>query len=623
MPPKELLALIQRMRGKGATRDEIEEVVQENGFVAENDLRMQVQYEEKKARSSALSMSNVGRAMVQGATFNGAGKLGLVDEGAAQDFASANPGMNFASEMAGAVVPSLLTGGAADAVVAGRLGMQGMGRVAAGGMLAGAAEGAAYGGINAPDGERMGSAGMGALIGGTAGALAPGMLHAGRHLLIPSVRANNRVRAAVNQTSGGRDAVLGFVDDAERAGRGDIVRLGDASPRLRQELDFAANSNPDAREQVMNALFTRKSGRPERSLQDLESQFGNPLPSRTADVGEMKESLRQWAAKYYGTMRSGNDLLATDDALLNILTRPQVQDAYRAAQSTPLIREGFGPQALTVSQLSQTRGRLRGLSGRAYTAGDGEMGSALKDAGSQLEAWISARVPEYESLNRAYAAHQEVIRAYEGASDWWIKADRGVMEQAMANIAKMKDPEMRRNATEAARRGAASRLVEMLDGMSENAPGTLDRLVKPNPLMKKKLRVLFGSDDRVEAYMQRVRIERELSYSEGALGGSQTAMRGANADYVPESGVAGSVMRGDVGGAAMNAMSAMTGRGMRQGTAKAITPTLLTEGAGPIRRKIDDLFPNTLRPGSGILGGAAGGLAARTLLDQLTSRRTQ
>jgi hypothetical protein len=611
MPPKELLTLLQRMRAKRAGPDEIADVLAENGFSSESELRAQITQEDRRARNATVSTGNIARSAVQGATLGAAGKFGVVDEQAANQFGDAHPILDGAAQLTGAIVPSLLTGGAADALVAGRFGLQGGARIAAGGGLAGAAEGAAYNAINAPEGERWGAAGAGALLGGVAGALAPSAVNLVARGMNPSLVAKDRLRAAIENSMGGRDAVVEAARAAQRAGRGDVVRMADLSPRLRSELDFAANANPDVRARVLQELGLRRADRPTRMINDAKQLMGTPLPSAGNDIAGVEAARQQWANQAYGSMRSANQVMPLDDELRSIIERPEVTQAFTRAGDTPIIAGGARPQPLSVGRLHEVKKQIAAMANAAFEKeGRGDRGAALKQAATDLDQYIASRVPEYRALNDQYRNFKTVEETLQQTQDWWRSSDVGAIRTAFNNLRRIPDRGTRTVALEAARRGIAAQWVEDLSQMKAGQMSKINDILERSEAFDTKLRIAFGNKATLNRYLQRARVELEMARTDNVTGNSMTAFRQANESYNPTE-AAGQVMRGDIGGAAGGLVKEAFGRGLRQKTAANLAHPLMRQGTTGILEQLDAMLPSRR---NGVMTGAGGALSAQGLM---------
>ncbi len=609
MPPKDVLETVRLMRANRKSSAEIAEYLQLRGYSSETEVRAHMAREAKAERSQDITLNNLGRAAAQGATLGLAGELGGVDVEAAKQFAGANKGANFAAELVGGLIPGALTGGLGEYLAAAR-GLTGVARVGAAGGIAGATEGGLRGFINGADGERLSAAGAQAMIGGAAGTVLPGAARMVGRYVSPNLRAQDRLREAL-KLSGGADAVREFGVRAQRAGRGNLVTLADASPWLRLELDDAVNVNPGARGDAMKLFSSRRANRPTRILDDLRGEVGSPLPSFDVENAALKEATQNWANQAYGTLKANADLVSFDDALSSILTRPEVKRAYRDARETPLIGGAAQPLQLTIGQLHQTKKTLRGWAGEAWTRGNAEKGTELRKAADDLEAEIVRRSPEYADITAEYRQRMDVTRAFEQGADWWNTNDVRAVRTAFNALRRIPDRQARAEAIELARRGLAAEWVKQLNAIKPGQTEAINAMLERSTVMDNKLRIVFGNKRTMQRYLDDVQIEMDMARTDNTLGNSMTSFRGNNAEIMPD-GVGNSLARGDIGGAAVSAATKMGGSGMKQASARMRATPLMRQGVPAMMEEVGRLTqPSTVR-GAGVAGAMSG-----TLLDYL------
>lgn len=286
---------------------------------------------------------------------------------------SDNPKSYLAGQVAGAVLPAVVTaGGSGVAPTLGGRALQGAGM--------GAAQGGLYG-FDSGEGlsNRAIGAGAGAMLGGTVGAAAPavaaGVGNAFARLINGAPTAATVLSRAANKSGVTQSAIDALGPDGML-----IDALGAKGGAMGRR---ASNLNPDAQQILMDAILGRKAGQNVRLATDLERTSGLPI-GNTQGVDALKAAAYQKAqpgitAAYDAARAAGYDLPRTP--FQQILDSPLGSHAYEQAADALKNRtatEGLDA-ASELARWDQAKRILDSKSSVAYRAGD-------HDAGSQASA---------------------------------------------------------------------------------------------------------------------------------------------------------------------------------------------------------------------------------------------
>lgn len=281
--------------------------------------------------SSDISLRNLGRSAMQGATFDFADEaLGALPKwlgggDAAKEemrlrgdlFNRDHPVADAAASIGGALLPSVASFGTlapeAEGVAAGKAAVT-AGKAIVHGMKVGAATGAlgAMGRTDDSDtaGDVLQKTAIGAGMGTTLGAAIPAAVGTAKYLfgkvdLGNGIKVSNvaltQLQKAVAESGypdpaggaqlHGEPAIQQFLIDANRAGRGKDVMFADASDRLRSAIDFAANANPNVRDVVDRAARERQGGMVDRLKDTMRKAFGMGPNAELPFVDRRQEAL--------------------------------------------------------------------------------------------------------------------------------------------------------------------------------------------------------------------------------------------------------------------------------------------------------------------------------------------
>lgn len=525
-------------------------------------------------------------------------------------------------------------------------------------VLRGAGTGAGYGALSsagaADDGtitDRLSAASRGAVTGAVAGGVLAGGVAGARALYSPTVRAARRLGDAVTQ-SGGVPTLRAKVAELAANGRGDVATLGDLSPEMKQAADFAANNNDQALIGLTKVLKTRQTDQTGRLLNDVQTTLGDN-PNASARQAALVDSRRQWAdgASGYGGLRDANPSFDLS-SLSSALNKPTVRSAWRQArlggdlvENSPLDKmiqklaasnpgkspdeiraaaEYFtnaaaqdagkvgavqGSRPVTFDDLQQLVRALRGRAKSAWLKGDGASGSAYTTIADAATNALEEGSPGFKAVNAEYAQRKGLESALQAGQDAWSVDDPRSLGEQMAG--------MKGDALAQFRYGMASKLVAQLRSAATNRD-VARQLLDRSQALDEKLKLAFGDRATFESFMSRVKSEGDLSGLKGAVGGSQTARRLQAAGYDPaEMGIDALAHPGGLAMQLLRAGSHAAKGVLARGTARQMTPWLLTQGA----TNIDALLRQVGQPAP--LVGARATIAAPMGLTSLFDHQDQ
>lgn len=567
-----------------------------------------------------VTARDMGRQMVQGATLGWGDELGLTDPVANAEFEIRNPILSGVMFGAGALLPS----------VAGSLGLAAAAPRMAGSMLGrlglATAQGATEGGLAAagmaPEGDKAVSGALGAGAGAIAGLGSDFLLEAIRGLR-PSVQGARRLEDAVRRSGTpdlsrgtfqqGREAIMETAQRGEATGKPRM--LADASAPLMLEGEFAATRAVEVFAPLEQKLWGRQADATGRMLDDLKRAAPFKLESVEATKRAIQQERSAWAssAEGFAGLRARNpriDVTPLREAMAN----PVMRDAWKQARDAnditmegipPALRGVFGPRGsaprpgrpASFQDLHNLRQILAHKADAAYgSEGKTFLGPAYKTLRDQIDAVISAQVPEYRAIQARYAQSQGQERAFlSGAAAWTRDAD---MTQLMADV----PPDFLTDF----RRGVASALKDQLENTKTNRRAAAD-LMGASRHTQRKLEAVFGDQDTFRQFMQAV--EDEMNMAKGLntmIGGSRTASRQAmdNTSLVDVAAMAGSVPS--------NAIPVAVGArlvpsAINRRAAQSMGPELMATGPNEIDKALDNIMRRARPPrGAGAISALAG-----------------
>lgn len=515
----------------------------------------------------------------------------------------------------------------------------------AGAATRGALGGAAFGGISgAGEGEtpadRLRRAARGTITGAAVGGVLGGAAGKAAQLVSPEAKAARRIANAVEE-SGGVDALKSSNAAAAAAGRGSDILAADLSPHTQMLMRFAANNNPNTYVEAAEKLNARQPNMSDRMLNDVTDLLGE-----TPDAGARAESLAA-SKRAFGASDAGYEGLRKADVKFDpsdvapFLKEPSVQAAWRLARragditkGSPLdelfdklsaanpgvapekIREAMGSEAMsqvvkplgeraiTFDDMHQFKQLLDDKAASAFASRQGSLGQAYATVRDAVKKAMVEKVPGYAVVDSKYAAMTRLETTLQQGIEAFNKT--GTRELA-SDVAQMSPEELQQFRT-----GLASKLVDSLRDANTNRD-VAKRLMDSSISMQEKLKLVFGDESTFNQFMQRVKVEAQMAKTKGAVGGSQTHLLGADAEFDPLPHIPGVVAHGPLG-LFTGLLHHTLGRVSANQTAKAadiVGGKMLTQGSTAIDRLLSELAkPDPLLSGrfTGGLSGLSGSL---------------
>ncbi len=521
------------------------------------------------------------------------------------EFSRRNPVASTVTEFAGGALPTAalmaatpFTGGAAApaAAAAGARSASTLGQLAARyarNIGAGAATGAVSGAGVADEGDRLGEAGVGAIIGGGVGAALPAAVQGGRAAVNfarsrlseaePTVDrfAAERINAALART-GMTPSEAAAVVEADRL-RGIPSTLANVDPKMAAALERVAPRSEATERRVVEALEPQVEGSRYRGTVQVQQRLG--AGNLFDDEETISRELRTRADQNYRTAYAAGDV--NDSAISEILNQPAVQNAYRdaaqiasldaqaartsaARNNTPFspgdyaIRgPGEVPDVRTIDYLKRALDdRVNSLYRSTESTARSEA-NALRVVRDNLRDRTKEIVPEYgEALNR-YAGDVQVRDALRSGFEDFSKLNREEIERLFnrpPSAGGFSDAE-RDAFTTGVNRYLYARIMEAPVG--QNSVGKLIR----SPEMGKKLRPLFDSDSHFDLF--RAAVEREGQLFEQGARSIQSALSGGKmraAGDVDENSAIGQLLGDAMGGNFRSTLTNFAARAARNST---------------------------------------------------------
>lgn len=476
-----------------------------------------------------------------------------IERGAKNQFRDENPLGSFVADLAGATAiqpANALTaapgfiGRGVNAIFgfnpsasAGRRAMQAVRAGAAGGAIAGFDEG--EGGAS----ERLESAGEGALVGGTLGVAAGGVLNilgniggrVVRGLRFATGLSDDQARLRADQLL--REALEADGIDvqmaAQRAANGVPLTIADLGPNTQRLVDAANRLGGEGRRELGDFLTERTAGRldPQTGRRSggqfdrISDQLATAVGIRPEDFTATTDALAArrvaQAAPLYRQLESQTTVV--DDELAELLERPSVRAALRRAATSQRNLGEKVPSAFEEGDVISFRllnaakkeldddARFREtLVGGARKNSVG----AIRSANRQLVSALDARFPGFAQARKSAAEVFELEDALQEGRRF-INEDSFELRRALRN---MSGPER------AMFRLGAARAVQARIGQRGDTQDA--SLIFQNQNMQDRLRTVFGDEAAMNRFMRAVQDENTAQRTRNAvLGGSQTADR--------------------------------------------------------------------------------------------------
>lgn len=509
-----------------------------------------------------VSPRNLGRSAFEGLTFNFGDELtglfgGNENEMRLRDalFKKAHPWVDAAANIVGSApllaVPGLGEGAEGESI----------GAALKAGAKAGALSGALYGAGSGENGaQRFVRGATGATAGGLLGAAIPGAIAGVKAAMNPARVASRRLVNAI-EASGGVQKLLDELNLARGTGRGDLTMLADLSPQLAREADFAANNSDAALVDAAGKIRGRQRDQAERLLNDVRDKLGGD-PVALKRQQELDDATRDWARQAYGALEQQAPTIDAS-SIASRLTKPGVADAYtharlagditagspldamigklmaanpgvdestlRSAASAgilgPAAEQASSARSVTFGDLQQLKRILDDRVTKAYRDGNGELAKSYKTIRDEVKGVLVDAVPDYAKVDAQYAAKKELHKAIDRGIEAWDEEDT---RQLSDQIKQMTSDELREF-----RLAMASELIARLRSAKTNQ-NMAQRLLHGGAALEDKLRIVFGSPEMFDDFMQRLGVEgNTFGRVRGAIGGSETVRRLASAGFDP------------------------------------------------------------------------------------------
>lgn len=446
------------------------------------------------------------------------------------EFSEENPVTSTVAEMGGAVLPVLLTGGAALASKSVPLGtrlLQAAGYGTAQGAITGA--GASEGDLaqNAEDaawGAGIGLVAAPTLLGAASG-IQKGVSAVTRALPGGAKRQANRV--LLETISPGDAATMGRKISTMPS----EAVLADVAPRSARQISYSAGRNVGGANMV-DDLVSRQKGQEDRLLPLIDEQFsGKGLRSTIEDLTTQRSAA---AAQQYSNVYSQR--IYVSDELKEILQQAgdDLPNAWRTAQKLAA-REGRElPRAWDfdesgaikfldavepdVKALDYIKQALDDQVDTLFRNGRNQEALSLKGVRDRLRNFVDEKVPAYKEARSMYAGYSAAL----GAADKGRKYMQSALGDDLAAISSRDIKAMGAHELEAFKSGAAAVLRDRIEGKGSTADITK---IFDNTKIRKKLEAAFGREQ-AQRFIKAVIDEAAMSETyQGILGGSPTASR--------------------------------------------------------------------------------------------------
>jgi len=476
----------------------------------------------------------------------------------------------------------------------------------------GAAGGATLGGISGlGEGttleDRLQHGAMGTLVGGAVGAAAvpalEGVLGAGKFAYNKFIAPNvERARAAMNPTQVAEETVArnfqsgrGMTDDefAASIAAGEPLMLADVGGEpIRSVARYAANTSPEARQTLNEAIYPRVQSQTDRVVREVENMFPN-APDYATEIAALKTRGRAERKPAYDRAYEQGSSGVFNDDLYNLMQAPAVKDAMkdvtRRAKNQEVYGEPIGDivdpfafnkegQLIAKEGMKATDANLRywdivkqnldDTVSELYRKGRGGEAGDVANIRNQLRDVLDDIVPSYKN---ARGTAQEFFKA-------------GDAFEAGINLSKFSSPEKISEAfkvwkgmsdaeKEMFARGYASNLIGKINNSKDKNSIINQTFLGGSRTEKAKLLMALGQE-RAAALEARVRAEALMDQLRPAVTGGSTTTR-----QLAEQALYGSVGAG---------AGAYSGEDMKSASLGGVTALLLRAGKGKIDASVSN-----------------------------------
>lgn len=474
------------------------------------------------------------------------------------EYVSKNPVRGMTGTVTGGIIGAALTGNPANA---------GFFNTA----TRGAVEGGVYGFSEGRGGlgNRLDTGRTGAMFGAAGAAAAPviGRAYTGAKNVLAGNTMNKAQRMLLrDMASDGYEFGRGVPKTSApwrripQAGYGKPVTLADvAGPQTRARMAAAANMPGDRAGQVIDDLTARRLDQAGRITDDLTSATGINRANLFDVADEVNDRARKSAQSFYDQAYEAHRYL-DDPVIDSLIDQPAMKAVHEDAVNLYNIEKGVKDAASALGGgygsnmpglraiydvdpktgekvLSGVRPDLQVMDymkralddhiSTAYRAGQGGKAEGLKQIREILVERLDDIAPEYRAARQVWRGKFEVEEAIKKGKRF-NSASAAEVENAFGKMT----PSERVTYKQAA-------LSDLLDKMSKK-PDTADAagMLASSPDMRRKMRLLFTSDDAFEEWMKRAKVEVNMARTENAvMSGSRTAPMKAQMEAISGSPV--------------------------------------------------------------------------------------
>jgi len=507
---------------------------------------------------------------------------------AQRKYGEANPVANFAAEMAGGVIPAIVTGGASLLPSAGRV----VTKTVAPSILKMLGIGAGSGAVSAvgTSEKPIEELPAEAVRGAAAGAATTGVLGlTGKYVVMPGFRA---LKSALGYGDANKMADIQITkalakdgmtpqqafDAVQAAARGEM-RLADIGENTAALLRRATSEPGPARVAAKSELQAREAGRVSRVDSDLVQLMSGSKDFYT-DVMALAAQRAKDADVLYKAAWNSNAAITPRNAagIARMQNFPSFAEALKAGsrRMQDMGLDITDPKNV-LRGLHETKIAIDDMIGEAIRGGKGGQAKSLMDMKRQLLADMEKASPEYRTARQAYAGDSEMMTAMEEGK----------------NIYKMPEIDMRKmidrfknspSEYDAFRAGIAQAALEKL---RTAAPGSDPLKVVLGRDAEQKLRRAFRDDSAFDTFVARLQEESKMLGTEKS-GIRKTALDTDLGDNTAV-GAAMSLATGNPVRAAIEATrAAMPTAGITPRVNAGVTQKLLTPQSGldPVQESI-------------------------------------
>jgi len=531
-----------------ANADKIDAIIAESGIPEKSFVDAFKRYYE----AGGVVDYGVGRALAQGLTFGfsdemeAAAKSAFGDKTYEQElgairagkvaFEGAKPEEAMAAEITGAIPTMLLPMGLAARAptLAGTM---------ARGFGIGSAEGAVgeFGRAEGTPAQQGMAAGIGAMIGGPLGAVAPPLMAGGARVLrsgrSPETRASEQL---------GRIFPEERMPEAQQAVQ-QRIDVGDETPvtltdiggtEAARELRGLRGAQPQVQEMTDDFLRERTRSQGQRIEEQIETGAG-VSPQESVVLGNVVRKQESDAAPLYQQLRESNKQVPVS-GMESIFRSPAFKDVYQRTVNSMVNRadKGVDPDAIKQMAdmsyddfirmldkgdafvpfdfLDQAKRNLGSLGQRAKRAGDNDLADQYFDVSRQVRDAADDRVRGYKDARAKFAGEAEI----EEAMDLGRQFDRKTPAEIREIISDMNESQKR-----AFLSGAVDALRVKI-GSTRRDRDLLTALNLDSPFQEQRLAAIMGGEKSpaFKAFMDAVKTEGRMAQTRGIVaGGSQTA----------------------------------------------------------------------------------------------------